>query len=114
MKSLKSLKSLKSVKIAIALMVAGLVVVTSPAHALRQYITNITSIESTYLPGLIRFSLSTGPVCSNGLYDWNKGLENNKVTYAGMLAAMLSGKSVVIYFNDNDNCLAQFIHFQNQ
>lgn len=108
------MKSLKIVKAMMALIVAGIIFVASPAHALRSFVANITEIETTYLPGLIKFSLSTGPGCATGGYTWDRGAENNKLTYAGMLAAMLSGKSVVVFFGDSDSCAALFFYVRNQ
>lgn len=105
---------MKSVKTGIKLMIAGALLFTSAAHALQgPYTATITRIEPTYLPGLVAFNLSSGPSCNAGAgYIWNRGPDNNKATYAGMIAAMLAGKPVDVWFDDADSCSAQFIHFR--
>jgi hypothetical protein len=110
------MKNLKNVKIRIVLVVSALLF-TSLAHASGPYVGRITRIETTYLPEFIAFSLSVPTGCAaTANLIWSGGAgrpgnkENVKATYAGMLAAMLAGKTVNIWFSDSDPCAGAYLH----
>ncbi len=114
------MKSLKNVKIGIALVVSTLLF-TSTAYASGPYTARITRIETTYLPEFVAFSLSVAnPAGCTGTANlvWNGGAgrpgvaENVKATYAAMLAAMLAGKTVKVWFSDSSPCTATYFHVQ--
>lgn len=113
----------------------ALVVFTSSSYSNAftwQYISTIKSIEPTYLPNSIRFHVNSGgeysypaggselnPCSGQGLrYDGGSyatgkefEIENIKLVYSGLLAAMFAQKKVVLY--GNDDCNIRYIHIKN-
>lgn len=94
-----------------------LIAMSTSANAIEWIRGKVTSIESTYLPGSMQFVLDGGSTsCPAGkVLKWQKSdLENNKMVYSTILAAMLSGKTIQLVVNDNDtNCIGQYIYILN-
>lgn len=94
----------------------GLVAMLLPwsAHSLESIIGKVTYLEPTYMPTTIRFTMDSGnTACPAGkAIHWSKeNIDNNKVVYSSMMAAMMANKSIRIYINDGDaSCKAQFLH----
>ena len=88
-----------------------------PSHAVENIIGKITALEPTYMPGYISFQMDTGnSTCPAGRwFVWNKGQDNNKVVYATLMAALVSGKKINFIINDGDTtCTGAFLHlYQN-
>lgn len=92
-------------------------IVSAHASAIEWIRGKVMSMESTYLPGEMQFVLDGGSVsCPAGkVIKWRKSdLENNKMIYSTLLAAMLSGRTIQVVVNDNDtNCVGQYIYILN-
>ncbi len=78
----------------------------------------VTSIEVTYLPARLVFSMDSGNVaCPSGkMLSWQKeSWDNNKIVHSTVLAAMLSGKQISFVINDNDSaCIGQYLYIHNE
>ncbi|MEO7496584.1 MAG: hypothetical protein ABIT83_11440 [Massilia sp.] len=86
---------------------------TSHAFALQMATGKVTSIEATYLPYVFMFKLDAGTsLCAAGsTMEWrNEDLSNNRSVYATVMAALIAGKSIMVYFDDAAPCRAQFIY----
>lgn len=98
-------------------LVAGVVVWSMPALALQSFEGKVQVLEPTYLPGAVAFDMDAGnTACPAGKQlKWQKpDPENNKATYSTLLAALVSGKRVRVYINDNDtNCIVHYLHLLN-
>jgi hypothetical protein len=65
----------------------------------------VTLMEATYMPGIIVFKISSGDTnCPAGkvLTYSSSNADNTKTAYATLLANMLSGRQVYVYY-DNAN-----------
>ena len=88
----------------------------SQAQNLKTIEGKVVQIEPTYMPALVQFKMDTGTTkCPAGTrLKWQKSdLENNKVIYSGLLAAMTSGNGILFYYDDADtatDCLGTHIH----
>ena len=84
------------------------------AFSLEFFVGKVTYLEPTYMPGVIRFTVNGGNSnCPAGkAITWaNANVENNKVVYSTLMAALMADKTVRIYANDGDvSCKAQFLH----
>ena len=73
----------------------------------------VTTVQSTYMPTNIQFSVDTGTAsCPAGHWlTWsNPNIENNKATYATLLAALISATSILYYINNSDTtCTVVFL-----
>jgi len=89
----------------------------SSANALQKITGKVTSLEATYMPAWMIFVMDVGnSTCPTGnMLKWQKSdLDNNKIVYSTLLAALASGKRMEIFINDGDStCLVQFIHIIN-
>jgi hypothetical protein len=95
---------------------AAIVSWAAPAHATQEIVGRVTSLESSYMPGGFIFRMNTGnTACPVGSpLQWNGGFKQNPdnvgITYSTVLNALLWGKKVKFYINDNDvSCLGQFL-----
>ncbi|MBB5367519.1 MULTISPECIES: hypothetical protein [unclassified Janthinobacterium] len=86
----------------------------SNVYAFESAVGRVTSIEASYLPGTMFFSLDGGSKsCPAGVrIEWSKAdLANNKAVYATLLTSLVAGKKLSIVINDGDtNCKGQFIY----
>jgi hypothetical protein len=84
----------------------------STAQALQLINGHVTLLESTYLPNEITFQLDSGiPACPTGTWLHWKKTGTIDQTYASLLSALLAGKKVNFFINDNDaTCVGQFFH----
>ncbi|MBA6302871.1 hypothetical protein H4J52_05800 [Colwellia sp. MB02u-14] len=90
-----------------------LIMLSLNAQALESIVGKVTLVEATYLPGSISFYMDTGnATCPKGKwFKWSKNEENNKIVYSTLMTALVSGKKVRLYINDNDtSCKGQFLH----
>ncbi len=94
-----------------------LICLSGAANALQVITGKVTTLESTSMPTKITFTLDTGnTACPAGIWlTWQKNdPENNKATYSLLMAALMSGKKVNFFINDNDtSCTGQFMHLTN-
>lgn len=82
----------------------------------------VTTIEPSYMPDQILFRIDTvAGTCPAGTWIYYYGTNYKEVTnskknvqaiYAGLLAAVISGKNVEVH--GNDECIAINIHISNQ
>jgi hypothetical protein len=86
--------------------------VADKAHALQQLSGHITVLESTYMPTSISFQLDVGnAACPAGKWLKWTNTASMQATYSTMLAALLAGRKVNFFINDNDaTCTGQFFH----
>lgn len=86
----------------------------SNAGAFEFAVGKVTSIEATYLPGTMFFSLDGGSAsCPAGVrIEWSKADQaNNKAIYATLLTSLISGVKMSVLINEGDkNCRGQFIY----
>jgi hypothetical protein len=86
---------------------------TGPSWAYELTNARVTVLQSTYMPAKIAFTVDTGtPSCPAGtwLFWSNSNTDNNKATYATLLAALTSGSKVTYYVNDGDTaCTVLFL-----
>jgi hypothetical protein len=90
-----------------------LALVSINAQALEYFIGKVTLVEATYLPKSISFIMDAGnSACPKGkTLKWTKSEENNMAVYSTLMTALVSGKRVRLYMNDNDTtCKGQYIH----
>lgn len=84
-----------------------------PCLAYEQTYARVTTVQSTYMPTTIAFEVDTGtPSCPAGSWlIWsNANTDNNKATYATLLAAIASGSRILYYINDGDtSCKVVFL-----
>jgi hypothetical protein len=95
------------------LLVAILMLLTSSVYALERITGKVTIVEPTYLPASISFQMDTGnSTCPKGnWFKWSKTPENNKFVYSTLMTALVSGKKINFYINDNDSsCKGQYLH----
>lgn len=88
-------------------------IISTNTQALESFSGKIVRIEATYMPNNIQFTLDSGnSSCPAGkTIVWQKEPENNKVIYATVMAALISGTKVLVYINNGDtSCLGQFIY----
>ncbi len=87
------------------------------AHSLEGFVGKISYLEPTYMPTAIRFTLDSGnTACPAGkALRWSKeDVENNKIVYSTMMAAMKAKQPIRVYINDGDsNCTIQYLHLLN-
>lgn len=92
----------------------GLLLASGSASALQMIRGNVREIEVTYMPARIQFTLSEGnTACPKGktLVWANSSQDNNKVVYATLVSALVGGKKVNFYVDDNDQtCTGKFIY----
>ena len=90
---------------------------STSANAVQWIKGKVTSIEVTYLPAKLEFTMDTGnTACPAGKkLIWAKeSWDNNKIIHSTVLAAMLASKSISFVINDNDtNCIGQFLYINN-
>lgn len=88
-------------------------IATGPAWAYEETNAKVTLVQSTYMPTAIAFTVDTGtPSCPAGtwLYWRNANIDNNKATYATLLAALSSGMRITYYVNNGDTgCTVLFL-----
>ncbi|WP_151960989.1 hypothetical protein [Acinetobacter bereziniae] len=85
--------------------------VCAKAHAVEVLTGKVKILEATYMPVKILFQLNVGTSsCPAGTWlSWsNPNAYNMKITYATLLAAVSSGKSINIYINNS--CEGQYLH----
>lgn len=85
--------------------------VCAKAHAVEVLTGKVKILEATYMPVKILFQLKVGTSsCPAGTWlSWsNPNAYNMKITYATLLAAVSSGKSINIYINNS--CEGQYLH----
>lgn len=90
-------------------------IVTGQANALVEIVAKVTVVEATYLPGDVAFQLDTGTstLPAGTWLHWKKTDENNKAVYGLLMSALMSGKSIRVYFNDSatsTNAYGEYIH----
>jgi hypothetical protein len=77
-------------------------------------VAHVTDVQSTYMPTNIQFSVDTGTTsCPAGHWlTWaNANIDNNKATYATLLAAIVSGSQILYYINVGDtSCTVVFLN----
>ena len=82
----------------------------------------INTIIPDYMPDQIRFKTDSAiGGCAGGTWldrfgrgsDQDTKRENNKIAYSSLLAALISGKKVVVYVNET-NCQVDNLQFTNQ
>lgn len=100
--------------IPLILSIAALVA-TSGAHAFQTLEGHITTVEPTYMPATVQFSMDSGSsLCPVGAWlKWSKtnNIDNNKAVYATLVSAFISGKRIRLYINDGDsNCYGVAMH----
>ena len=82
-----------------------------------QYITGkVIEVEPTYMPGDVFFQMSEGnSTCPSGTWlKWTKSEKNNRAVYAGLLTAMISGKTVNFVLEDNaTDCVGSYLHIKH-
>ncbi|CAK0779897.1 conserved exported hypothetical protein [Gammaproteobacteria bacterium] len=78
---------------------------------LKAFVGTVAVLEATYMPDAISFQMNVGDdACpANSWMTYNKNPSNNKIVYATLLAATVSGKSVQ-YWHDGTNCNGSFIY----
>jgi hypothetical protein len=90
-------------------------VLSTSSFALDGFNGKVNWLEPTYLPAVIKFTMDSGnSTCPAGtVLRWQKpDVENNKLVYSTLMAAMLSGKRVRFHFNDGDTaCTGTHLHF---
>ncbi len=97
---------------------AILVAVSASASAVEYISGTVSTVEATYLPGTVTFTLdpndsTASTTCPGGTWlKWsNDNAENNKAVYSMLMTALVSGKKVNFIINDGDTtCVGQFIH----
>jgi hypothetical protein len=86
----------------------------SNAHALQAFQGKVTTLEPTYLPGMVAFAMDVGnPSCPAGtwLFWINADSSNNKAVYATLLTALSTGKKITFHMNDGDtSCTGKYLH----
>ena len=91
-----------------------LCVVSAPGWALQSFEGTVKTLEPTYFPGTVAFDMDAGnTACPAGKQlRWQKpDVENNKVVYSTVMAALISKNKIRVYINDNDsNCVIQYLH----
>jgi hypothetical protein len=91
--------------------------VTFNANSLEMITGHVKVLEPTYMPNTISFSMTVGTAsCPAGTWlKWNKSEENNKAVFSTLMAALMSGKKVNVYFLDNDTtCIGQYLHLLSE
>jgi hypothetical protein len=77
-------------------------------------VAHVTDLQSTYMPGNVQFQVDVGTAsCPAGHWlTWaNANTDNNKVTYATLLAAITSGSHILFQINDGDtSCTVVFMN----
>ena len=93
------------------------ITLSNSAHALEAFVGKVTTVEPTYLPGAVTFTMDTGnATCPAGRWlKWQKpDADNNKAVYSTLMTALVSGKKIRFHINDGDtNCVGQFMHLIN-
>lgn len=93
---------------------ALIVFAAPPASALQIVTGKVKEIEVTYMPGQVNFTLSEGnATCPAGktLIWKNSNPENNKAIYTALASALVGGKLIKFYIDDNDDsCIGKFIY----
>ncbi|MDR0237815.1 hypothetical protein [Acinetobacter sp.] len=85
--------------------------VCAKADAVEVVTGKVKILETTYMPVKILLQLNVGSSsCPAGTWlSWsNPNVDNMKTTYATLLAAVSSGKSINIYINNS--CEGQYLH----
>lgn len=80
-------------------------------HAVELVTGKVKLLESSYMPDVILFQLNVGTTsCPSGTWlSWrNPNVNNMKATYATLLVALSSRKSINTYLNSS--CEAQNLH----
>ncbi|WP_445114749.1 hypothetical protein [Acinetobacter sp. WZC-1] len=88
-----------------------LYLVCAKAHAVEVVTGKVKILEATYMPAKILLQLNAGTSsCPAGTWlSWsNPNTDNMKATYATLLMALSSGKSINIYINNS--CEGQYLH----
>jgi hypothetical protein len=84
------------------------------AHAVESILGKIKTLEASYMPNTIQFTLDAGSAAcpANKWLVWKSvDKDNNKAVYATLLAALTTGKSVRFHYADGDtNCVGTYIH----
>lgn len=97
-------------------MLSGLMVVFGKAEALQYIYGRVTSIEASYMPAQVPFSLTSGnAACPAGkpLYWANSNVDNNKAIYAALMTSLTTGKEIIFIMDDDDNkCIGRFIYLK--
>ncbi|MFL6603254.1 MAG: hypothetical protein ACJ8R9_18270 [Steroidobacteraceae bacterium] len=77
-------------------------------------VAHVTTLQSTYMPTNVQFTVDTGTAsCPAGHWlTWaNADKDNNKATYATLLAAVTSGMQIMYYVNNGDTgCTVIFLN----
>lgn len=76
------------------MLIISMLLASANAAALESFLGKVTTLEPTYLPGAITFTLDSGnATCPKGTWlKWSKTEENNKIVYSTLMAALASGK----------------------
>ncbi|MBN6112317.1 hypothetical protein JR063_12095 [Xanthomonas sp. CFBP 8700] len=94
-----------------------LVPLSGAAEAFQVITGRVVEIEATYMPSRIPFTLSEGnATCPAGhaLLWANNTQENTKAIYATLMSALVSGKQIKVFLEDNDtSCTGKFIYLVN-
>ncbi|ACA85760.1 hypothetical protein Swoo_1472 [Shewanella woodyi ATCC 51908] len=95
----------------------NLLLLSFSVESLERITGYVKVLEPTYMPNTISFSMSAGTAsCPAGSWlKWSKTEDNNKVAFSTLMAALMSGKKINLYFLDNDTtCTAQFLHLLSE
>lgn len=93
-----------------------LLLMTTTSWALQTITGKVTMVEPTYMPERITFRMDTGNnTCPAGnWFTWRKDEKNNRAVYAGLLTAMISGKTVNFVLEDNaTDCVGSYLHIKH-
>lgn len=60
-------------------------------------------------------SVGTASCPAGRWLKWNKSEENNKIVFSTLMAALMSGNKINLYFSDNDTtCTGQYLHLLSE
>lgn len=92
--------------------------VCGAANAIQEIVGKVKLIEATFMPARIKFRMDAGnTACPAGAWlKWeNVSQENNKVVMSFLMTALVSGKKIAFFIEDNDTtCTGKFIHLINE
>jgi len=87
---------------------------STPAAALQHFAGHVTSMEITYMPSSIRFTLDQGNAACpvNKQLAWiSSNPESTKAVSAALTTAMVSGLRIDFFIDDNDtSCVGKFVY----
>ncbi|OCY34594.1 hypothetical protein BFR75_02520 [Acinetobacter pittii] len=90
---------------------ASIFFVSLNANATESFTGKVVALAPSYMPSYISFQLDSGSsTCpANQWLKWMKSdLDNMKIVYATLLAAISSGKLIRIYVNEK--CEGEYLH----